>query len=713
MATAVMPSRHSNAKLFHELKQLFPELPDDVVKTHMQQNSYNHDKCVEDLKRQSDRYLYGTQSLMNSTSSTPNTSSNITAMDVTSRPRTNSSPSNPSTQRARSVSQDRGINERYTVTPPPPSQGHPPNHPSGQPHGHSILMHSNTVPQFQGLQPLHVETGPPTAPVIPANQKPFLYGISGAGVSHQNSYPPNNNTVTGSPQQFAYKTSTNYVPAHNQVQQTYHLQSLPHPQFTSPLQPGASTLQHGSVLGQHFTPQSQRQHQNLQFSQEPHSMPPMGHYGHGEPNYSASNPNHFNEHFSQGTNLQGAPQHVSTSQYYNSPNPEQYPQNSAYSRSARYTSDKSPGFQGTSPHQYKSETTTVTVFVPPPQGESVTPPSGAMNSQHIGRIKYNTKTGQVNIENRDANTMSPRARFYLPSGSSQGGSKSSHSSPSTPTHPFLGITSQDAILHGGSRENLLMQNMYEADHMQQRPIAPAASWESLDFDALENPHQRIRSDSVCSEDQAYTQALILHQKARYSKLQEDLQKEKEELNTIKIDLDAIEEYMEGRRQRSNHFPKAKDLHDIRDKNRKLQIEIQLMTREVDLHGTAPLGIVDSKEQEDFYKNMPQPVTGQQLRPPRPGSLELVTNTRQPPLRPPPFSLQRAPFHNPPPPYDPYPPQASANNPEHQSQQATMRSRNDEDIDEGPRWNCASCTLENHPALDKCEVCEMPRKGTPR
>lgn len=28
--------------------------------------------------------------------------------------------------------------------------------------------------------------------------------------------------------------------------------------------------------------------------------------------------------------------------------------------------------------------------------------------------------------------------------------------------------------------------------------------------------------------------------------------------------------------------------------------------------------------------------------------------------------------------------------------------------EGPKWNCGVCTFLNHPDLDKCEQCEMPR-----
>lgn len=32
---------------------------------------------------------------------------------------------------------------------------------------------------------------------------------------------------------------------------------------------------------------------------------------------------------------------------------------------------------------------------------------------------------------------------------------------------------------------------------------------------------------------------------------------------------------------------------------------------------------------------------------------------------------------------------------------------DEDF-EGSQWNCESCTFLNHPALNRCEQCEMPR-----
>lgn len=38
---------------------------------------------------------------------------------------------------------------------------------------------------------------------------------------------------------------------------------------------------------------------------------------------------------------------------------------------------------------------------------------------------------------------------------------------------------------------------------------------------------------------------------------------------------------------------------------------------------------------------------------------------------------------------------------------TPKSQDTED-DEGAQWNCTACTFLNHPALIRCEQCEMPR-----
>lgn len=42
-----------------------------------------------------------------------------------------------------------------------------------------------------------------------------------------------------------------------------------------------------------------------------------------------------------------------------------------------------------------------------------------------------------------------------------------------------------------------------------------------------------------------------------------------------------------------------------------------------------------------------------------------------------------------------------------SKQSPRTQPRDEDY-EGAPWNCDSCTFLNHPALNRCEQCEMPR-----
>jgi hypothetical protein len=35
--------------------------------------------------------------------------------------------------------------------------------------------------------------------------------------------------------------------------------------------------------------------------------------------------------------------------------------------------------------------------------------------------------------------------------------------------------------------------------------------------------------------------------------------------------------------------------------------------------------------------------------------------------------------------------------------------NSEDDTEGPHWSCEHCSFLNHPALTRCEVCEIPKR----
>lgn len=47
-------------------------------------------------------------------------------------------------------------------------------------------------------------------------------------------------------------------------------------------------------------------------------------------------------------------------------------------------------------------------------------------------------------------------------------------------------------------------------------------------------------------------------------------------------------------------------------------------------------------------------------------------------------------------------------PRGQPQSSRVSETGDEDEEDGPHWTCSVCTFRNHPALGKCEQCEMPR-----
>ncbi|KAK3096623.1 hypothetical protein FSP39_001814 [Pinctada imbricata] len=196
--------------------------------------------------------------------------------------------------------------------------------------------------------------------------------------------------------------------------------------------------------------------------------------------------------------------------------------------------------------------------------------------------------------------------------------------------------------------------------------------------------KRLSSGSM-QEEAAYTTALLQFQRDKMEKLKKDLENELRKLSKTRSEVNQMDKNMlERQRNRYSTFPSVEDVSKLREINRRLQTDIQVMTREIDMfeNGQTPLGILDPLEQQNFYKNMN---TGQH------GSIY---------SRPPP----QTPSRETPPPIPPRTPITSTTvippAPPPQPQQ-------DSDGD-GEPWNCSACTFLNHPALNKCECCEMPR-----
>ncbi|XP_029903516.1 TGF-beta-activated kinase 1 and MAP3K7-binding protein 2 isoform X2 [Myripristis murdjan] len=177
--------------------------------------------------------------------------------------------------------------------------------------------------------------------------------------------------------------------------------------------------------------------------------------------------------------------------------------------------------------------------------------------------------------------------------------------------------------------------------------------------------------SMGSDDAAYTQgkarrerlwlALLVHQKARMERLWHELELKKKKLEKLKEEVNEMENDLTRRRlERSNsasQIPSIEEMQQLRCKNRKLQIDIDCLTKEIDLLQTKGPHFNPSAI-HNFYDNI--------------GFLGPV----------------------PPKPKD--------------SSSKSAKPVADQEEDEGTQWSCTACTFLNHPALNRCEQCEFPR-----
>ncbi|XP_061883785.1 TGF-beta-activated kinase 1 and MAP3K7-binding protein 3 isoform X2 [Entelurus aequoreus] len=193
------------------------------------------------------------------------------------------------------------------------------------------------------------------------------------------------------------------------------------------------------------------------------------------------------------------------------------------------------------------------------------------------------------------------------------------------------------------------------------PILPISA---LPGNVASQFRQTHRRSSSGSDDYAYTQALLLHQRARMERLLKELLIERQKLEQVKSDVNNMEyDALQRRFRRVNStslIPRPEEMTRLRTLNRQLQIDIDCMLKETDLLQSR--GKFDPQAMNNFYDNIqPGPVV-----PPKPGRKDG----------------------------------------DHTSKQVSVPQR-DEDF-EGAQWGCEYCTFLNHPALKRCEQCDMPR-----
>ncbi|KAG9336247.1 hypothetical protein JZ751_002594 [Albula glossodonta] len=119
----------------------------------------------------------------------------------------------------------------------------------------------------------------------------------------------------------------------------------------------------------------------------------------------------------------------------------------------------------------------------------------------------------------------------------------------------------------------------------------------------------VRRLSVGSDDLAYTQALLLHQKARMERLWRKLDLKRHEVEKLKEEVSSMEsDLMQRRLQRSSSaskIPSMEEIQSLRCKNRILQMDIDSLTKEADLQtkeSKSPKTVRDTEEDEGLEWN---------------------------------------------------------------------------------------------------------------
>ncbi|XP_014901233.1 TGF-beta-activated kinase 1 and MAP3K7-binding protein 3 isoform X2 [Poecilia latipinna] len=291
---------------------------------------------------------------------------------------------------------------------------------------------------------------------------------------------------------------------------------------------------------------------------------------------------------------------------------------------------------------------------PPPQFRPYQPKTPLTKQIEI------TLEGPRPRSNSPVHTPHPQSSLYM----------ATSPSPSSPSRPItIGGTPGPATFHPGMylqhqgntrpRQASSPQPDHGAHSATPAPILPISA---LPGNIASQFQQLPRRSSSASDDYAYTQALLLHQRARMERLVKELHMERQKLEQLKTDVNNMEYDALQRRFRrvnSTHLvPRPEEITRLRTHNRQLQIDIDCTLKETDLLQSR--GKFDPKAMSNFYDNIqPGP-----LGPTNPGKKEGEQASKPTPQR-------------------------------------------DEDF-EGAHWNCDSCTLLNHPALNRCEACEMPR-----
>ncbi|XP_039345254.1 TGF-beta-activated kinase 1 and MAP3K7-binding protein 3 isoform X2 [Mauremys reevesii] len=654
-------SQQLDVQVLHDLRQRFPEIPEGVVSQCMLQNNNNLEACCRVLAQESSKYLY---------------------MEY-------HSPDDSRMNRNRLLHINLGIHPHTSYH---AGEG-------AQLNGGRTLVHSSSDGHIEpqctaGKQLICLVQEPHSAPAVVAassNYNPFFMNDQNRNAAtpppQPSSIPPGMNT---SAMQGPHPPSYMHIPRYNTNPITVTLsQNLPSgqtvpralqilPQMSSNLYgtPGSIYIRQTSQSSSgRQTPQNAQWHSSPQ-GPVPHYTPrPLPVYPHQQ-NYQPSQyspkqpqipqPAYQSPPASQCPSPFGSPQHQvqptqlghQSSHVFMPPSPSTLPSHPYQQAPQSYQKQggHSVSYVPYGPSLSKGSMNKIEITVEPPQrpGTAMNRSPSPINNQPSQRNQHPLYAATTPSSGSPSRGMSgqPKPPFnplYITYTQPTGAlTQSPRVMVSQPNSTVFKITVGRA-----QTENLLNLVDQEERSAAPEPIQPISVIPGSGGE--KGIHKYQRSSSSGSDDYAYTQALLLHQRARMERLAKELKLEKEELERLKTEVNSMEHNLMQRRLR-----RPEEMTRLRSLNRQLQINVDCTLKEVDLLQSR--GNFDPKAMSNFYDNIePGPVV-----PPKPCKKEHQTSSKQTPQTQP----------------------------------------RDEDF-EGAPWNCDSCTFLNHPALNRCEQCEMP------
>ncbi|KAM9316980.1 TGF-beta-activated kinase 1 and MAP3K7-binding protein 2 [Gastrophryne carolinensis] len=662
-------------QVLNDLRQKFPEVPEVVVSRCMQQNNNNLDACCAALSQESTKYLYGEGNLSLTDEigiaglRNHMTSLNLDLQSQYHEARDGSRMNGSSRTLTHSISdghlqEGQSNNELYQHEP----QTAPANVPSnfnvfGMPSspsssGHQFGLHLGSK-NSSGLQtprfnPIMVTLAPniqsprntPTSLHIHGGPPPVLNSPHGNSIYIRPYYTPQSGTARQTPQQ------SGWIPT-QQPQQVFH-PAQSNPWTTLPSYPQSHTSAQSNQQGH------QTSHVYMPISSPTTPQAPVLHSSGG----------------SSQPSTQYNIQNISTGPRKNQIEIKLEPPQRSNTPMLRSTSSRS----STNPSMNTLTRNQPTVYIasPPSADDMISrnqpkvyisaPGSDDQVLRNQPTLFISTNPGAATSSRNVSGqvSMGPAFIHHHPPSKMRG-----HVNNSSASSPRVVVTQPNTkytfkITVSPNKPPAVSPGVVSPT-FEPTNLLPFADSESIHH--LPDPvlgHERIndtRKLSVGSDDAAYTQALLVHQKARMERLHRELDVQKKKLDKLKTEVNEMENNLTRRRlNRSNslsQIPSLEEMQQLRSCNRQLQIDIDCLTKEIDLF-QARGPHFDPSAIHNFYDNI--------------GFL------------------------------GPVPPKPKDQRPAVK----TPKNVPDTEEDEGAQWNCTACTFLNHPALNRCEQCDMPR-----